>query len=170
MPSRRGSTRRSCGSWSWVLFSSLRSGRRRGRVRCGRNGCVGAFGKKVLLHLFGFARRHGEDGAVQRARCVVVINCDGVDLGTKQAEETAAAVGPEHRNGPDHSSDRALAVLVGDNIADGRRRHVRLFLAGGELKGSLLTSEYSRGVVLHSLKPENLLGPRKSSRLLRHAR
>src|SRR5882762_7298230 len=63
--------------------------------------------------------RHGKDDAVKASIAVPVLNRQSVQLGTKQAQETARLVRSKHGQCARSSPNYTLAVISSDDIVHG---------------------------------------------------
>src|SRR5208283_4983754 len=105
---------------------------------------------------FGLAHWHGEDGAVQAAVRVPILNRNDVNLVAEKAQRCSA---PERRKPRDlthSSSNGTLTVSSGDDILYGSGGDFAGALGEGEGEGPVLHLQVSFGVLLDTRQTDDL--------------
>src|SRR6266850_2222445 len=129
---------------SWLLL--LRRSRPRIRTACVilyRNARACSLRDHLLLERIRLASGHREDGAMQSALRVAILDRERIDLRTEQAQESAAPVRRKHGERPNRSAKHALAVISCNNILNGMEWHIGFRIGACKLEVAAFEGEPS---------------------------
>src|SRR3981081_4542718 len=130
----------------------------RGWISLRWDACMRPQSDEVVLDDICCADRGCKDDAVKASISVPVLNRQSIQLGTKQAQETARFVRRKHCQRAHTSSNYALAVTSCDNILHGIWSQIRVAPGMSEAQIPVLNRQTSSCTVFHTCETRELHG------------